>query len=103
MIHRTPLIEELRIYDDGKTAEAGDEFRASMLVCWQDAKTAELRLGMGELSRSDMRAIRDSMVASGCETLLIKRRIGRRVPFGMIERKIGNFAWWRIDIKQTTT
>jgi len=96
MIDYSPLVGIVRIFDGG--SQFGDKYKAVLSIAWHDKETAELLAAHGEITKQDMREIRDTLAGQGAKSILVKRKVPHKVPLGKFLYEANGFAVWRVEV-----
>lgn len=92
--------DTLRAFDDGKSSEGLDQFKAIGTVRYY-GDTAILDRVKGELRKRDVIDAYKACKAGGARWLLSKRKDGHTLPMGNIMPDGHPFAgWWYVDLNE---
>ncbi len=97
-VHYLHTSGELRIYSDPQGYEKRQPHSGFINVLWLDENTAMLRGAIGRMQVKTMLAIVKALQQQGAKKLLIKRRKGKRVPFGRLIESSEYESTFEVDL-----
>lgn len=94
-ISREPLVEVVRAWDGVPGASVR---RGCVVITWEFADTVVLSAATGELTRADLRALGEDLLAAGVKTIRAWRENGRRLPGGHLVHVGEHHSLWEMDL-----
>lgn len=90
----------VRLYEEGKSYDRFDPYRAIINVMCPQAGVAVITGAKGTIAANDLRVIGGRLYEQGIETLYMQRILNHQMPYAELETDGPFHGWWRVDLLQ---